>query len=450
MGIGSAERRIESLMSYILKSVGIKGFLENRDISLELNPDVNFLIGRNGTGKTTFVKLLYACLSVDLARIREILFSEIIISFFDTKSGNSPQLKITRNSPRSRSINIYFRDKGNAKFEQIIDEESEMLFYTDRFHSRDKKIDSIRERRRKSARLTQEIMKNINFSWLPLHRSRDSGATFFLDEDTGEEHYSDPIDTKIDQLVDQMTRYFSVLDSRTSLETKAFQKAYFLSLVSFKAPSILSVMTKIREIDFNKQKNLMKDILIELGLSDDEVQFEVDSFYQLAQNASRNLSQEGSIQIEDVFSVADALRLSEIVSEFQSYEAKKRDILKPKTDFEALFSNLLLNKRMIFSESNQPVVYRGTEIGPAKEIQLTELSSGEKQLFIIFAETLLQSKNEYIFLADEPELSLHIDWQEQLVRNIRTINPNCQLVFATHSPDVVSVYQDNVFDFEKL
>jgi len=64
------------------------------------------------------------------------------------------------------------------------------------------------------------------------------------------------------------------------------------------------------------------------------------------------------------------------------------------------------------------------------------LSSGEKQIFIILLTSLLQDREKYILLLDEPEISLHIDWQRKLIENIRAINPNCQIILATHSPTV--------------
>ena len=76
--------------------------------------------------------------------------------------------------------------------------------------------------------------------------------------------------------------------------------------------------------------------------------------------------------------------------------------------------------------------------------------SGEKQLLIILGEALLQRSAPWVYIADEPELSLHVTWQESLVRNLKKVNPNAQIVFATHSPDIVSTYEDCVFDMEKI
>ena len=46
------------------------------------------------------------------------------------------------------------------------------------------------------------------------------------------------------------------------------------------------------------------------------------------------------------------------------------------------------------------------------------------------------SESRTIFL-DEPEISLHVDWQELLIEKIRLLNPNCQVLIATHAPSVL-------------
>ncbi len=64
------------------------------------------------------------------------------------------------------------------------------------------------------------------------------------------------------------------------------------------------------------------------------------------------------------------------------------------------------------------------------------LSSGEKQILIILLNALLQDKKKFILFMDEPEISLHVDWQRKLINYIRLINPNVQIILATHSPTV--------------
>ena len=62
---------------------------------------------------------------------------------------------------------------------------------------------------------------------------------------------------------------------------------------------------------------------------------------------------------------------------------------------------------------------------------------------------MLQKAAPWIYIADEPELSLHVNWQVVLVDNLREMNPASQIIVATHSPDIVSHYARNVHDMEK-
>lgn len=69
-------------------------------------------------------------------------------------------------------------------------------------------------------------------------------------------------------------------------------------------------------------------------------------------------------------------------------------------------------------------------------IQLHKLSSGEKQLLLILLKVFLMDEQPYILLMDEPEISLHIEWQYRLLEEIRKLNPNCQVITSTHSPSL--------------
>jgi len=71
-----------------------------------------------------------------------------------------------------------------------------------------------------------------------------------------------------------------------------------------------------------------------------------------------------------------------------------------------------------------------------KDIFIHDLSAGEKQLLLIFFKVFLQDEKPSVLLLDEPEISLHIIWQQKLINTLRELNPNCQLIIATHSPGI--------------
>ena len=65
------------------------------------------------------------------------------------------------------------------------------------------------------------------------------------------------------------------------------------------------------------------------------------------------------------------------------------------------------------------------------------LSSGEKQMLIILLTVLTEDLQPYVLLMDEPEVSLHFDWQKRLIGMIRRLNPHAQVILTTHSPAVI-------------
>lgn len=71
-----------------------------------------------------------------------------------------------------------------------------------------------------------------------------------------------------------------------------------------------------------------------------------------------------------------------------------------------------------------------------KKLSLFQLSGGEKQLLIILLTVLCQDDKPAVLLLDEPEISLHTNWQHELIGMIRTLNPNCQIIAVTHSPSL--------------
>ncbi|QYX30531.1 AAA family ATPase [Sphaerospermopsis torques-reginae] len=112
--------------------------------------------------------------------------------------------------------------------------------------------------------------------------------------------------------------------------------------------------------------------------------------------------------------------------------AKIEAIYEPKKTFIEIINYLFTHTDKKFDEKEFHFIKTGIQT----PILPQDLSSGEKQILIILLKTLLQDKQPYILLMDEPEISLHIDWQRSLIEHIRQINPNCQIIITTHSPTI--------------
>ena len=109
---------------------------------------------------------------------------------------------------------------------------------------------------------------------------------------------------------------------------------------------------------------------------------------------------------------------------------------------------------VFFEESKKKIDFDGDDflivLNNGDEIKVSELSSGERQLLYIFLKVINNPPNT-IFLMDEPEISLHLEWQEKLISEIIKISPHCQLIIVTHSPAIVmNGWMDSYIDINDI
>ncbi len=108
-------------------------------------------------------------------------------------------------------------------------------------------------------------------------------------------------------------------------------------------------------------------------------------------------------------------------------------ISMPKKKFQDIVDRLFADtgKQIIRTENEIRFMQMGEKLVPY------QLSSGEKQMLVILLTVLVEDEQNYVLFMDEPEVSLHIEWQKQLIDIIRELNPHVQIILTTHSPAVV-------------
>ncbi len=113
--------------------------------------------------------------------------------------------------------------------------------------------------------------------------------------------------------------------------------------------------------------------------------------------------------------------------------AKAQEISAPKKKFQDIIDELYADtgKKIIRTENEIRFAQIGETLVPY------QLSSGEKQILAILLTVLVEDQQNYVLFMDEPEVSLHIDWQQQLIDLILQLNPNVQIILTTHSPAVI-------------
>ena len=123
-----------------------------------------------------------------------------------------------------------------------------------------------------------------------------------------------------------------------------------------------------------------------------------------------------------------------IIAELQAGNADAaQQLSRKKTRFQDIVDDLFqeTGKRILRTENE----IRFTQIGEV--LTPYQLSSGEKQMLAILLTVLVEDDLPYVLFMDEPEVSLHIEWQKRLIDLILELNPNVQIILTTHSPAVV-------------
>jgi len=134
------------------------------------------------------------------------------------------------------------------------------------------------------------------------------------------------------------------------------------------------------------------------------------------------------------------LKKIEIISQVvASYNERRATALRPFVNYKNLVNGFLQDsgKSIYIGEDRRSIVVKIK--GVKKPRQLTSLSSGEAQIFVILTNLVFgpASQRKNVFIIDEPELSLHLRWQEMFVDSVLSANSNTQFIMATHSPSII-------------
>ena len=124
-----------------------------------------------------------------------------------------------------------------------------------------------------------------------------------------------------------------------------------------------------------------------------------------------------------------------------------QQLSQAKTRFQDIVDELFAEtgKKLVRTENE----LRFSQIG--ESLVPYQLSSGEKQMLVILLTVLVEDLQPTVLFMDEPEVSLHIEWQKRLIDLIVELNPNVQIILTTHSPAVImNGWVDHVTDVSDI
>lgn len=417
--------------------------------------DVTFLYGENGCGKTTVLDILGAIVTGKLYRLFDYDFNRITL-VYGVKNGEDNFIII---SNHNSELIVQYYGNGEVKSNRLInlDEKFSKNNASNRQYFLFQYMNEFP--------FLRDIAKIFNYVYLPLER------TYKLDEYYNSEFASFYPLYRFNELDNLKKRSFSMIQitnlianryNRTNRDISFIDNEFrnkilksFSEIYSTKDPNelfdiifdeiekekIINQALKIKKEYIKILENL--NILKNINLNEYEIYFQefIDDILSIKKTAKFDINDLGEKIMKSLIKYQELLRLESIIKIADDVETKKKKVRKPLSDFLNIVNDFigtgLVKKEVKLDKIGTPYLF----VEPNKRISLDDLSSGEKQIVIFFAYLILHLKQniEGIFIVDEPEMSLHLYWQKIFVDKIQEANPNIQLIFATHAPEIIGV-----------
>lgn len=441
------------LKQFIAKDV--RGYMK---YDIKFRDSVTFLIGINGSGKTTVLKLLSGLLTPSYIDLCQIEYSQIElicegmsdnsnIKIISEKEGNRLTLKYCKNGQHTVVGSFEYIEKtfNRRRFEpEFVNQEITKRNLLD--FDQSQVVSKIKELKTPLFLGLNRRIVNTNGSDYFERDGFERRRRFHLD------FALDSVDEALNDIQELFYGFIRQNAKRQSFLSDSFRKKVFEE--SFKAASIDTMPT----IDYERellrlkyQKEEFVKAIEKLGIKDESIQFS-DFFDRIQEtlNTLSSINPENELLKDDSSDYFNALmswilnssqieRIDKIIQYSNDYSDRVAKLKEP-------INRFVESANLFFNESEKTVtVYEQGDIiikiaGAKKNNSIFELSSGEKQLLVILAHLSFHNRNQRssIFIIDEPELSLHISWQEKFVDAILKASPNTQFIMATHAPAILA------------
>lgn len=416
---------------YFIDTIKIKKLWGYQDIDLSFYDDVNILIGPNACGKTTILNLLSSILLADLHSILTVNFEQVEIQLkgFDKDLDQSILVQITENSLEISLGQSKFAFNKNALFSSLAtpisgSEEFVSDLVSNKFYNQ----------------LTSELTSLVPLVWLPINRR----STFRNMAEHRNKRTSslETVDLHLQELLDELFLYHSDLNSQLSHKYREFEHNV-LSVILFSEE--FDKLDFIQESLTSNEKEQLMRVFKESGFFDENIQNRIDNHFTSIENILEQLKDDTSVselKPEELVVIPLISRTKEMAKYAGELDNNRDNIFANLELFEKTANSFLNHKSIKFNDSGK--LYIDTSL--SSDLNPRCLSSGEKQILILLIEALLQVNAPVVYIADEPELSLHVTWQEKLLQSLVDLGGEMQIIVATHSPDIVGPFRDKIID----
>ncbi len=419
------------MRNYFVESFEITNLWGYQDVDLVFSKDVNVLIGPNGSGKTTVLNLLHFILSADCRSLLNVKFehAEIKLRSFKGRSKRTVRIEVTgrflklKIGQKEYKIDIdFFSDR---RFSQV------SLFY--------EVDDTVRQPLPRE--LYDRLTTLVPLVWLPVSRRLPVTENEERRYRNRKTNPLESVDLRLEELLEELFHYHSRLNTLLSERYKEFEHQV-LSVILYSKD--LDRLDLTPSLPTKAEKTQLLGAFEAAGLLNEEMQNRINEHFTAAEEVVQRIKSEKPDDLKPGDSlVVPLIRRTQAMVEYAGkLEEDREKIFAPLRLYEKTVNSFLNDKSIQVDENGRLKI----KLSSSEDLDLRLLSSGEKQILILLTEALLTVDKPIVYIADEPELSLHISWQEQLLESLMTFGGQMQVIVATHSPDIVGKFQDKIID----
>ncbi len=363
----------------LLKSISVTGLFGRRNNKqYKFNDDLSIITGRNGSGKTTIIKLTWFILSGNIkSALEEIDFQSVVVET------NKYKCEIERKGRNSCRISL-FSNSGEVLFQHDDEDDDE-----------DDDDDEFGSGNNSAADRANAYLQKIGGSiFFPTFRRIEGGFSMRRRRLGAPPYRLRFAESEIDDTLSSLSRRLTN------------KKHVFVSAISTEdiVRLLLSRFSEISTEVNRRQEEISKTVI----------------------NKIKDYERSGDK------GDASAL-LAETRKDIEEIESFRSEKMKP-------FDTITKIVKKLFQHSGISFGSRINFGDAANAVNSDVLSAGEKQMLSFISYNAF-TVNSIIFI-DEPELSLHLDWQRKLYSILHKQNPTNQFIFSTHSPFIYGKYPD--------
>ena len=443
-----------------IKQIEIKGLfgMFNHKIPLNLENHITIIYGINGIGKTMLFKILDNLFNLNYSKLVKFPFKSLIIDLDNDESiilNNSDKEFIIEHKEKkekkdkttsfdlSKFKNLKLKSNDANITRKIIDifpvsriSDNKFIFHdgTDEVLSVDEIVERfpdlfVSETKNISIQNKNELdklLKNLNLYFIQTQRLLD----FSFQKNTNNSPFRNNILNE--KKIDTVQKYSQELSKIIQEKHKEYAKKseeFELSLGKRLRSKEVKTYSDIDEL--RKENELLetkRTSLKSVGL------------FEEAKDETSNIPD----TIDEIERAVLSVNIQDMKNKLKIFD----DLYEKLKVFLDVLNNKRFSYKKISIDPKKGFVFKNDN---QNSLEVTELSSGEQHEIVLLYELLFKVNENSLVLIDEPEISLHVVWQMEFLKDLEEIVKirNFDLLIATHSPSIINGNWDLTVELTK-